>query len=200
MATARRNQARIRRGIIDALIWVQSLTRAPTVNNCPASCTSRVYAFDPNLVNYAASCASKMLVSAALASHPALSVARRLCCEHCDNGSRYRAAMEVAERCLSGWLEHLRRTVCAACLRRVAKAAGSIAGERLCGGASSPHRWHRHTRCGIQPERAVWHESAAGRPRRRIQALVRPAACSARPHVLRERTASSAVRHSVHSQ
>ena len=108
MATARRKQARIRRGIIDALIWVQSLTSAPTVNNCPASCTSRVYAFDPNLVNYAASCASKMLVSAALASHHALSVARRLCCEHCDNGSRYRAAMEVAERCLSGWLEHLR--------------------------------------------------------------------------------------------
>jgi hypothetical protein len=94
MATARRKQARIRRGIIDALIWVQSLTRAPTVNNCPASCTSRVYAFDPNLVNYAASCASKMLVSAALASHHALSVARRLRCERCDNGSRYRAAME----------------------------------------------------------------------------------------------------------
>ena len=73
MATARRKQARIRRGIIDALIWVQSLTSAPTVNNCPASCTSRVYAFDPNLVNYAAGCASKMLVSAALASHHALS-------------------------------------------------------------------------------------------------------------------------------
>jgi hypothetical protein len=81
---------------IDALILVQSLTSAPTVNNCPASCTSRVYAFDPNLVSYAASCASKMLVSALLSSHHGLSVMRLLCCERCDNGSRYRAAIEVA--------------------------------------------------------------------------------------------------------
>ena len=70
---------------IDALILVQSLTSAPTVNNCPASCTSRVYAFDPSLVNYAASCASKMLVSAALASHHSLSDMRLLCCEPYDD-------------------------------------------------------------------------------------------------------------------